>query len=84
MVVGVGTYVANPNRYGIPCRVDTGSRKLPRQSWKPRFVSGITDSSNSSTKWDQAYECFRDDVSRCHQLGVKLYNWQWVRTFCWH
>lgn len=26
-------------------------------------------------KWKQAYECFRDDIARCHQLGIKLYNW---------
>ncbi|KAL7418975.1 DNA-(apurinic or apyrimidinic site) lyase [Cryptotrichosporon argae] len=26
-------------------------------------------------KWKQAYECFEDDVGRCHQLGIKLYNW---------
>lgn len=26
-------------------------------------------------KWAQAYECFRDDVARCHQLGIRLYNW---------
>lgn len=26
-------------------------------------------------KWNQAYECFRDDVERCHILGIKLYNW---------
>lgn len=27
-------------------------------------------------KWENAYECFRDDIARCHQLGIKLYNWQ--------
>ncbi|ODN77018.1 hypothetical protein L202_05564 [Cryptococcus amylolentus CBS 6039] len=26
-------------------------------------------------KWETSYECFRDDIARCHQLGVKLYNW---------
>lgn len=28
-----------------------------------------------AAKWKQAYECFRDDVARCHQLGIRLYNW---------
>ncbi|BEJ12568.1 hypothetical protein CspHIS471_0210280 [Cutaneotrichosporon sp. HIS471] len=27
------------------------------------------------TKWNTAYECFRDDLDRCYKLGVKLYNW---------
>lgn len=27
-------------------------------------------------KWNTSYACFRDDIERCHQLGVKLYNWQ--------
>ncbi|WWC68894.1 uncharacterized protein I206_102830 [Kwoniella pini CBS 10737] len=27
------------------------------------------------TKWNTSYECFKDDVYRCHQLGIKLYNW---------
>ncbi|CAD6568544.1 MAG: hypothetical protein TREMPRED_004634 [Tremellales sp. Tagirdzhanova-0007] len=26
-------------------------------------------------KWETSYQCFKDDISRCHQLGVKLYNW---------
>ncbi|WVR04124.1 hypothetical protein IAU60_001123 [Kwoniella sp. DSM 27419] len=26
-------------------------------------------------KWKTSYECFRDDIYRCHQLGIKLYNW---------
>lgn len=27
-------------------------------------------------KWNMSYTCFKDDIERCHQLGVKLYNWQ--------
>jgi AP endonuclease-1 len=27
-------------------------------------------------KWNTSYACFKDDLQRCHQLGVKLYNWQ--------
>lgn len=27
-------------------------------------------------KWNTSYACFKDDIERCHQLGVKLYNWQ--------
>ncbi len=27
------------------------------------------------TKWNTAYDCFRDDLERCHKLGIKLYNW---------
>ncbi|WWC59885.1 uncharacterized protein I303_102447 [Kwoniella dejecticola CBS 10117] len=26
-------------------------------------------------KWNTSYECFKDDIYRCHQLGIKLYNW---------
>nr|XP_031859317.1 uncharacterized protein CI109_005346 [Kwoniella shandongensis]KAA5526389.1 hypothetical protein CI109_005346 [Kwoniella shandongensis] len=26
-------------------------------------------------KWATSYECFKDDIYRCYQLGVKLYNW---------
>ncbi|WWD08750.1 hypothetical protein V865_006863 [Kwoniella europaea PYCC6329] len=26
-------------------------------------------------KWNNSYECFKDDIYRCHQLGIKLYNW---------
>ncbi|OWZ26215.1 AP endonuclease 1 [Cryptococcus neoformans A2-102-5] len=26
-------------------------------------------------KWKVSYECFKDDIARCHQLGIKLYNW---------
>ncbi|EIW67850.1 hypothetical protein TREMEDRAFT_33014 [Tremella mesenterica DSM 1558] len=26
-------------------------------------------------KWKTSYECFKDDISRCHQLGLRLYNW---------
>ncbi|WVQ83456.1 hypothetical protein IAT38_005597 [Cryptococcus sp. DSM 104549] len=26
-------------------------------------------------KWATSYECFKDDIYRCHQLGIKLYNW---------
>ncbi|OCF43410.1 AP endonuclease 1 [Kwoniella heveanensis CBS 569] len=26
-------------------------------------------------KWKTSYECFKDDIYRCHQLGIKLYNW---------
>ena len=28
------------------------------------------------TKWETSYQCFKDDIYRCHQLGIKLYNWQ--------
>ncbi|KAL1412874.1 DNA-(apurinic or apyrimidinic site) lyase [Vanrija albida] len=31
-----------------------------------------------AAKWENAYECFRDDIARCHQLGIKLYNWHTV------
>ncbi|WRT65362.1 uncharacterized protein IL334_002305 [Kwoniella shivajii] len=27
------------------------------------------------SKWNTSYECFKDDIYRCHQLGIKLYNW---------
>ena len=27
-------------------------------------------------KWNFSYDCFKDDLERCHQLGIKLYNWQ--------
>ncbi|TXT05647.1 uncharacterized protein COLE_06967 [Cutaneotrichosporon oleaginosum] len=27
------------------------------------------------SKRNVAYECFRDDLERCHKLGIKLYNW---------
>ena len=27
-------------------------------------------------KWNTSYACFKDDIERCQQLGVKLYNWQ--------
>ncbi|WVW79866.1 hypothetical protein I302_101836 [Kwoniella bestiolae CBS 10118] len=30
---------------------------------------------NLGTKWNTSYECFKDDIYRCHQLGIKLYNW---------
>ncbi|KAK8861252.1 hypothetical protein IAR55_002071 [Kwoniella newhampshirensis] len=26
-------------------------------------------------KWATSYDCFKDEILRCHQLGVKLYNW---------
>ncbi|WWC87604.1 uncharacterized protein L201_002494 [Kwoniella dendrophila CBS 6074] len=26
-------------------------------------------------KWNTSYDCFKDDIYRCHQLGIKLYNW---------
>lgn len=35
--------------------------------------SWLTD---TRAKWAQAYECFRDDLDRCHKLGIRLYNWQ--------
>lgn len=40
------------------------------------LVVGSEEKLTNSTKWEQAYECFRDDVNRCYQLGIKLYNWQ--------
>ena len=27
-------------------------------------------------KWNTSYQCFKDDIQRCHQLGIKMYNWQ--------
>lgn len=27
-------------------------------------------------KRDTSYKCFIDDLKRCEQLGIKLYNWQ--------
>jgi AP endonuclease-1 len=27
-------------------------------------------------KWNTSYQCFKDDIQRCYQLGIKLYNWQ--------
>jgi len=27
-------------------------------------------------KWNTSYQCFKDDIYRCHQLGIKMYNWQ--------
>lgn len=27
-------------------------------------------------KWNTSYQCFKDDIHRCHQLGIKMYNWQ--------
>jgi AP endonuclease-1 len=33
-------------------------------------------SNPDTAKWNMSYECFRDDLRRCHQLGIKLYNWQ--------
>ncbi|CDO77221.1 hypothetical protein BN946_scf184747.g34 [Trametes cinnabarina] len=29
-------------------------------------------------KRDKSYECFLDDLKRCEQLGLQLYNFQWV------
>ena len=27
-------------------------------------------------KWNTSYQCFKDDIQRCRQLGIKMYNWQ--------
>ena len=32
-----------------------------------------------STKRETSYRCFIDDLKRCEQLGIKLYNWQYVQ-----
>ena len=39
-------------------------------------LSPLITSNPDTAKWQTSYECFVDDLKRCHQLGVKLYNWQ--------
>ena len=35
--------------------------------------------SNSSEKRRKSFNCFLDDLQRCEQLGLELYNFQWAR-----
>lgn len=45
------------------------------------IVLGLTQSipsptsAHNSSKREVSYKCFLDDLKRCEQLGIKLYNW---------
>lgn len=58
--------------------------QLSCKSWKPRRVSFHSLVRRMSylllfiarEKREKSYECFVDDLKRCEQLGLELYNFQ--------
>ncbi|RSH90599.1 hypothetical protein EHS25_001204 [Saitozyma podzolica] len=54
---------------------DEGGMGYPPESILVHGSYLINLGNPDTAKWNMSYECFRDDLRRCHQLGIKLYNW---------
>ncbi len=61
--------------YSISSSSSPSSHDLNSQVQKLTAHFCRQNSNPDPAKWDQSYECFKDDIYRCHQLGIKLYNW---------
>ncbi|ORY31935.1 xylose isomerase-like protein [Naematelia encephala] len=54
---------------------DLGGLGYPKESILVHGSYLINLGNPDKEKWETSYQCFKDDIFRCHQLGIGLYNW---------